>query len=281
MLENLDRFFRRAKEQKSPLKLFDDAQLESMLGRIEGASPDERHLLQVTFYEKLLKCDLLLPVPTGTDTRRGIPILALENSHGERGMPVFTSEKTVLLWADDGIDYVALPFSALCRYAVEAGVDFMVINVSGPYGCEISSYDFHYLADGMLPPPPAELCEQHGKSPGEVVIPKNTPMRLGHCDGLAPGLMERLNHVFSTHAALISRVYLFNIAFNEGPLQPALGIRIAEDTDAHWETNVWPDLQAVLHEMLERRSVINVFLLNQAGSLEHHVRELTAPIFER
>ena len=87
-------------------------------------------------------------------------------------------------------------------------------------------------------------------------------------------------HTFSRHPNLIRRFYLFNIAFNEGPLQPALGIRVTDGAEDIWERELWPDVQAVLHEMLERRAVLTVFLLNQSGSMENHVCELTEPIFE-
>jgi hypothetical protein len=34
-----------------------------------------------------------------------------------------------------------------------------------------------------------------------------------------------------------------------------------------------------MQEMLERRTVVNVFLLNQAGSMETHVSEFTEPLY--
>ena len=105
-------------------------------------------------------------------------------------------------------------------------------------------------------------------------------MRLGVSQGLSQELTDRLHHTFLHHRNLIERVYLFDISFNSGPLQPALGIRMPDAVLSMWEDALWPNLEAVLHEMLERRSVLNVFLLNQAGSLEKHVKDFTLPIYE-
>jgi hypothetical protein len=286
MLNRFDRFFNRGNRRPQDFfaregepNLLSDACLRDMLGPLHDLPPEEAYPLQIGFYDKLLGCDLLLPVPMGANYAKGLPILTLENPQGERGLPIFTSEHTFSLWSDELTDYVALPFATLCGYAMEANADFLVVNVAGPYGCEISFHDFSYLAEGLLPAPPPDQLGTDNRKPGEVCIQKDTPMRLGQCAGLSEGLMGRLQHVFRMHQDLISAVYLFDIAFNEGPLQPALGVRMPDGLDSQWDVELWPTMQAVLHEMLEKRTVINVFLLNQAGSMENHVKELTAPIY--
>lgn len=276
MLENFGNLFNRQPQSQSGQNLFGDDRLEESLGGLTDAAYDERYPLQVAFYEKLLQCELLLPVPSGTNLKKGLPILALENNQGEKGMPLFTSEKTLNLWVDESKDYVTMPFGTLCAYALEAKLDYVVINVAGPYGCEISFHDFSYLAEGLLPPPRDEF----GRDPGEILIGKNTPVRLATSRGLSNMLMDRLYSLFAHHATQIEKVYLFDVAFNEGPMQPALGIRMADGHEEEWEMALWPDMQAVLHEMLERREVVNVFLLNQSGGMENHVQELTIPIYE-
>jgi len=283
MLKNFGHFFNRNQSDKEffrnleELNLPDEAYLMESVSRLEQASQRERYPAQVGLYEKLLQCDLLLPVPVGADLHRGIPVIALENSQGEKGLPVFTTERNLLLWADETANFIGVPFTTLCGFAVETGVDYLIINVAGPCGCEISLHDFSYLAEGLLPPP---ISDQDGRKAGEVVIEKNTPMRLAKCSGLSPSLMDRLHHIFHTHDRLIDSVYLFDVGFNEGPLQPALGIRMPDGTEEEWEMQLWPTMQAVLCEMLERREVVNVFLLNQAASMEFHVQELTPPIYK-
>lgn len=248
------------------------------LNVLQQAELDEHYPLQTTFYETLLRHDLLLPIPPNTNLSSGLPILALENNHGEQGMPVFSSEDTLALWDNENsADYIGLPFAMLCRYALEARVDYIILNVGGPVGCEISSHDFSYLAEGMLPPPVSNLF---GQTAGEITIEKNTPMRLSVSQGLSSGVMDRLKTLFNHHHHLIDKVYMFDVAFNQGPLQPALGIRMPQGLEDQWEVELWPTVQAVLHEMLERREMVNVFLLNQTGSMEQHVSELTTPIFE-
>jgi hypothetical protein len=281
MLNNFGRFFERSDEaepdftRKESLNLFGDERLEAMLGRLQEAPPAEQYPLQVVFYEKLMACDLLLPVPEGTNLSQGLPIIALENGDQEKGMPLFTSEATLSLWLEEEADYVALSFSALCGYAMEANLDYIVVNVAGPYGCEISFHDFSYLAEGLLPPPRNE----QGRSTGEVVVEKNTPMRLSAGQGLSGGVMERLLYLFQTNQEMINKVYQFDVAFNDGPMQPAIAVRVPDGCEERWEMELWPTVQAVLHEMLERREIVNVFLLNHAGSMERHVEQVVEPIF--
>lgn len=288
MLNRFESFFNRYARRVEPLlgrkgepTLLDDDLLEELLAPLQELPLQESYPLQVGFYDKLLAYDLLLPIPVGSTLSkgRGVPIVTLENMKGERGLPIFTSEKMLSLWADESTNYAAFSFATLCGYAMEANVDYVIINVSGTYGCEISFHDFSYLAEGLLPPPPPEQSGYSERKPGEVLIQKDTPMRLGKSSGLPDGMMDRLRHVFHSHPSLISRVYLFEVGFNEGPLQPALGVRMPDGTESAWEAEIWPTMQAVLYEMLEKRTVINVFLLNQSGMMETHVKEITAPIY--
>jgi hypothetical protein len=287
MFHSFDRFFERQPNQlgkhihSSDLNLMMDGHLEDWVGQIEAAPMAEQYPLQIRFYQQLMDCHLLLPVPANAKKHKGFPLMVLQNGQREKAVPVFTNEENLGLWTSEPTDYVALPLMELCRYAMEAKVDYLVLNVAGPFGCEIAFHDFSYLAEGLLPPPSTEQSHYCGQKPGEVVIEKNTPMRLGLCDGLSPGLMDRLQHVFQHHQELISRVYLFDVAFNEGPLQPALGVRMPEGAEDRWEVDLWPTMQAVLYEMLERREVVNVFLLNQAGSMEQYVQQMTIPIYDR
>jgi hypothetical protein len=260
-------------------KLMTDAVLEEMVGQLTALPLEACYPLQIAFYEKLLTCDLLLPVPAGTRVEQGLPIVMLENARGDKGLPLFTTEQNLGLWVEESTDYVILPFPQICCYAMEAQLDYIVINATGPYGCEIPFNDLSYLAEGLLPPPSLLQAVGTPQKPGEVVIEKNTPMRLRKCAGLPESLLDRLSNVFEHHRHLISRVYIFDVAFNDGPMQPALGIRMPDDSEIQWEQELWPTLQAVMQEMLERRTIVNVFLLNQAGSMEHHVSELIEPLY--
>jgi hypothetical protein len=266
-------------------QLLGDEVLETLLNRLEKTAPDHCYPLQLSFYEKLLKCDLLLPVPVGTQLDDGLPLLTLENARGEIGLPVFTNEANLAQWGDEPTEYVILPFSKLCGYAIEAQVDFVIVNVSGPHGCEIALRDFSYLAESLLPPP--MVVSSTGKinpSTLPVDVKAGTPTRLGLPKPLPEELLGQLKHVFSSHTALIDRVYQFEIAFNEGPLQPALGMLLQPEgpaqSNADWEKSLLPNVQAVLFEMLEPRMVMNVFLLNETPSLEKQIRKLCAPLYK-
>jgi hypothetical protein len=288
MRDHFDRFFsgktpriRRVPGSQLSGKLLEDQVLEVLLNRLDELSSDSCYPLQLSFYEKLLHCDLLLPVPVGTNLQQGLPIITLENARGEMGLPIFTNENTLGLWDEEPTEYIILSFPKLCGYALEAQVDFMILNVAGPNGCEIAMRDFSYLAEGLLPPPVSvkEPSKPSGRSL-PVEINAGTPTCIGPAQNLPESLMGRLNHVFSMHHDAIERVYQFEIAFNQGPLQPAIGVLLHPQVDeACWEENLWPTVRAVLQEMLERRTMVNIFLLNHVPSLEKQVRAQCPPVF--
>ena len=265
-----------------------DTVLETLLNSLEHASSETGYGLQLSFYEKLLTCDLLLPVPVGTQLSDGLPLMTLENPRGEVGLPLFTNETNLAEWEDEPTEYVILSFPRLCGYAIEAQVDFIIINVAGPHGCEIAMRDFSYLAESLLPPPvllppadPSKLSATPDPQPSSlpVQIKAGTPARLALGKSLPDELMGQLGHLFSTHQALIDRVYQFEIAFNEGPLQPALGVMLKPEMQLDWETRLLPNVKAVLCEMMEPRTVMNVFQLNQVPSLAKQVYTLCEPLF--
>jgi hypothetical protein len=276
-LENIPGF----ESSKTPADLMDNNQLQTLVQQIERLPQNACYPLQTHFYGQLIKCDLLLPVPSGVDLKQGLPLMGLENRAGQKGLPLFTTVPNLYLWIDEPTDYIILPFTTLCGFALEAKLDYIILNISGPYGCEISFHDFSYMAEGLLPPPGSrQITRDEDPKPGEIIIAKQTPMRIGICNNFPKDLFERLQQVFRHHQHLIQDVYLFNVAFHQGPLQPALGIRMPEGLEESWEAELWPNLQAMLYEMLEKHDIVNVFLLNQAGSMEQHLKTLTQPVYQ-
>jgi|GEM_PF-2665468 len=262
--------------------LLEDEVFTNLLDELELTSCDSSYPLQINFYKALLACDLLLPVPVGTQLHEGLPLFTLENSKGEVGLPIFTNEVNLAEWDDEPMEYMILPFSKLCGYALEARVDFIIVNVAGPCGCEISLRDFSYLAEGLIPPPLVVRANAEFERSSDVLpvkVSAGTPARLGTAKKLPEDLMQRVIHVLSLHGAVIMQAFQFEIAFNEGPLQPAIGILIGPDDQEEWANDIWPNLQAVLSEMLDRHTIVNVFLLNEVPSLAAQVRSLCKPVF--
>jgi hypothetical protein len=302
MLEKFGRFFM---SKARPLRvspeasgnLPDDQELQALIALIEELPFEARYGEQNRFYEYLLGCHLLLPVAPGTNLSEGLAVFALENGHGEKALPVFSSEAALKSWCLPGsslsslekpgsetrawepTEYLALPFDTLCTYALEASVDYIVMNAAGPFGCEISFHDFSYLAEGLLPAPCSTQEGKTARKAGEILVEKATPMRLSVCERMPERLISRLMQLFQNYQSLVSRVYLFDVGFNEGPLQPAVGVQVADGCESEWEERLWPNMQAVLCEMLERKEVVNVFLLNQAEGMEQHVRQVTEPVY--
>jgi hypothetical protein len=278
---------------ESDADLPDDTELQALIAIIEELPFEARYGEQNKFYEYLLGCHLLLPVAPGTDLSQGLSVLALENGHGEKALPIFSSESALKTWCFpdklsdlteerswEPSEYLALPFDTLCTYALEAGVDYIVMNAAGPFGCEISFHDFSYLAERLLPAPASSQETKSPRKAGEMLVEKATPMRLAVSQRMSESLISRLMQLFQNYQNLVSRAYLFDIGFNEGPLQPAVGVQVAEGCETEWEEQIWPTMQAVLCEMLERKEVVNVFLLNQAEGMEQHVRQVAEPIYE-
>lgn len=275
---------------ESTHRLPDDLELQALISLIEELPFEARYMEQSRFYEYLLGCHLLLPVAPGTDLNEGLAVLALENGRGEKALPIFSSEAALRSWCfpEKGsgeekswqpIEYLDLPFDILCTYALEARVDYIVMNAAGPFGCEISFHDFSYLAQGLLPAPDTSQEQGATRKAGEMLVEKATPMRLAVCERMSESLASRLLPLFHNYHDVVSRAYLFDIGFNEGPLQPAVGIQVFDGREKEWEKHLWPDMQAVLCEMLERKEVVNVFLLNQADGMEQHVQKITQPVY--
>ncbi len=136
--------------------LSDERLLTLFENAVSVESEDVDATWQMAFYETLLGYDLLLPVPVTNGSTalalQRLAVLTLENGAGERGLPVFTSVTAFSHWNDTSLAYRILPFATLCTYAMDAGVDALVVNVSGPFGCEINASHFRYLAQGLLPP---------------------------------------------------------------------------------------------------------------------------------
>ncbi len=280
MLEHLGRFFRNPFAAQSGQRQgyrLDGAQLEGMLRRIGDTPEDQRHPLQMAFYEKLLKSMVLLPVPAGTDVSSGVPLMALENAQGELGVPVFTSENTLSQWMGhtpefDG-EYVGIPFPVLCGHVLKARLDFVILNVAGPYGGEIGQAEFSYLAEGLLPPP--------NRKPGELKIEPGADMRISATNSLSEFVSDRLRDVFRHNEPLIDHAYVFEVAFGPESLKPAIAIRMPEGAEHEWEVSLWPNIQAVLQEMLDVSEYANVFLLNVSGDLEATLRGMMHPFYTR
>lgn len=270
----------------------EDVPIDAVLAQLANTTSDQTYPLQMLLYEQLLNASLLLPVPNNVDLQIGLPITLVENPLGERAIPVFTNEKHLTNWDRNEQQYVPLSLDILAIYAMEAKVDYLIINLAGDNPFEIPFHDFCYLAESLLPPPLMgiapkitydpmacfDLAQQNSYKKSETVIPANTFVRLEACPDLPDGLMEQVTHVLLSHCALISRAYLFQISLNDAPPQPALGIYLLEAQKHRWVETLLPTLQAILSEMLEPHHVFNLFLLNEAGNLEAEIQKRIQPL---
>src|SRR5262249_38115802 len=123
-------------------------------------------------------------------------------------------------------------------------------------------------------PPPRE-----DKS-GEITIEKDTEVRLAPVGELSPVLLERLTAVFRHRTDLVDRVYAFQVGFSKGPLKTGFGVLMKSGKENQWESELWPNVQAILQEVLGAKEYVNIFLLNALPELENTVREVSEPFYK-
>lgn len=251
---------------------FNGARLESLLRDIYLDGRDNAGINKQMFYQLLIDSAVLLPLPAGYNLDDGIPIISMEGPDGETAIPVFSSEESMSYWVTKPTEYVGVPFTAICTSAIEANMDYIVINASNEFMLEIPHCDFTYLADRLIPPSEAQRS-------GEISIEKNTELYLAPSGELSPMVQERLSAVFNQRTHLVDRVYTFNVAFSDGPMKTALGIGLHQGQEGLWDAELWPDVQATLQEVLGSKEYMNVFLLNECGDLEGSLQELTDPFY--
>ncbi|MBX2861722.1 MAG: enhanced serine sensitivity protein SseB [Vampirovibrio sp.] len=201
-------------------------------------------------------------------------LLTLINNSGQAGIPVFTSLKSWELWADPNAGYVILPFRFLCQQAVKKGVDSLLINIAGPVGCEIKTYEMTYLADGMIPK--GHMDRHHG-----FEIEEDTEIQISKLDEPLPDtLQERLTGLFHQHQALVETAYAFHVSIAEGPYHLALGIRMPDHQAEQWETHLLPNAMAVAQEVMGAREYLDIFFLNQSGDIDQVLKDHIEPFFK-
>ncbi|MGE0201351.1 MAG: SseB family protein [Candidatus Melainabacteria bacterium] len=240
----------------------------------------DRYRMSLLLFDQLVQSHVLLPIPQEAIDqqlpREEIPLWVLKNKRDELIVPVFTSERTLQRWKQGGTPYTVYPFRQLCTYVVQHGLDSVMLNLAGPCGMEIRHYELTYLAEGLIPP--AEEERSH-----EITISKNTEIHLAELpvNPAEPSLLfERLSGVFRQRHEIVEEVYAFQVAFSDGPMKTALGIKMPHGAVANWESDLWPDVLAVLQEVLGNKEYVNVFLLNETRELEETLEGLTQPFYK-
>jgi SseB protein N-terminal domain len=266
---------------------------------------------RMRLYHGLLAHDFLLPIPmeATVSLEKNLTLLMMENDAGERGLPIFSHRDALALWAKQEVGFIVLPFSMLCNYALEAGADCIVLNVNGPFGREITRNDLTYLANSLIPPPAEKQYQSYSSHEitsqeaffdsafaTTAAIAGNTfqegantspycetdgPLPLSGEPDLPNHLKDCLYHLFSAHPDIIQRVYLLNMAFSSGQCQTTLAIRFARRATDTWRQELFPNLRAVLTEMLETEERVVLFPLAETDQkLEEQIQRLTPAFYE-
>ncbi len=259
----------------------DGAELDRLMLAVaahQQANPEEIcYEVMVPLYIALVDAMILVPTSGPIDeieaeNSRVFRLATLKNPHGDRGIPVFTTEDALERWVDEPTEYVGLPFRILCEKVLESGMNFMVINPSGPARGELCLYELSYLAKGMIPPRSDRQTEPvyyHSSAEIVVSIPDDPPPQM---------LIERVTGCFRQNP-MVESAYVFQVSMAEGPPHLAMGVRVFEGEEQRWETDLLPNTIAIFHEVLDQDEFIDFFLLNDSDELEASLREVTEPFF--
>ncbi len=249
---------------------FLEKQMRSLASTLLTNTKSER----IEILKRLQHSHVLLPLPKGTSVSKdkGIPMWVLENDKGNEGVPVFTSELMLSKWVNETTNYIEISFKDLCTSAVQAELDFILLNLNDQSGMEVFFHEFTYMAEGILPP-------DNAKSVGELRLEKDTTLQLNTQYGLPMMLDERLSALLRGNKDVVECAYAFEVSFGEGPLRPALGIHLYDSCESDWEQTVWPNILVTLQETMGDKEYINIFVLNHAPDLANKLKSVDTPFF--
>jgi len=223
----LDRF-RRPKE---PAPDPGSKLLELMHGLSESDTPQKR----TVFYRELLASSLRIAVPAAT-TWQGLPegesvasketpirFIANPGPDGKPGMLVFTGDDAVLAWREAGCETIELEVPELSRLALQAGMEYLIINVSGPSGGLLGPNELAALAKGQVPRP-SPLGEKESLPPDEHIQLSRPPA--------APSTaMNAALRAEAAHRKQILSAYLVEGSFAGAPPRLLLAMELEHGTD--------------------------------------------------
>lgn len=259
----------------------------------EGADDETLYQSKIPLYRLLMQSVVYLPGEPGLapaqpsaympDHSIDQPIgLVTLNSHaGDAGLPLFTRPQLVYQWSMGQLHPIQVPFRWLCSQAVQAGVDFLLINPGGSFNnpeqsptfFEVSAFDFCYLAEGILPP-------RYGEHENGITLREEAEIALGLPDGpVSPMLMERLTGLFTQNMRLVEAAYAFEVSIDQGPPHLGIGIRMPDGAEDCWETELLPNTLAISQEVLGDKEYIDFFFLNEVADMEHTLESMTQPFF--
>ncbi len=249
---------------------FLEKQMHSLASSLLTNTKSER----IEILKRLQTSHVLLPLPKGTTVSmdKGIPMWVLENDKGNEGVPVFTSELMLSKWVNETTNYIEISFKDLCTSAVQAELDFILLNLNDKTGMEVYFHEFTYMAEGILPP-------ANAKSVGELHLEKDTTLHLNTKYRLPMMLDERLSALLRGNIEVVQHAFAFEVSFGEGPLRPALGIHIHDACETAWEETVWPNILVTLQETMGDKEYINIFVLNHAPDLASKLNSVATPFF--
>lgn len=169
---------------------------------------------------------------------------------------------------------LSMKFTQLCTQALYLNLDFILLNPVEENTLLISLYEIYHLAEGLIPPSKDEAVK-------EIVLEKDTEIYLGvPVKPPSPMLVERLYGLFKQKASIVSKAYLFQIAIAQGPPHLAVGIHMVPEKASSWELTLLPDTMAVIHEVLDERDCVDLFLLNHDEGMESLIRSFSEPFFQ-
>jgi hypothetical protein len=156
---------------------------------MHGLSQSDTPKGRTVFYRELLASSLRIAAPAAT-AWQGLPegesiavkdtpirFIAHPGPDGKPGMLVFTGRDAVLAWRDVGCETIELEVPELCRLALQARMEYLIINVCGPSGGLLGPNELAALAKAQVPgrTPPAPPVGEKESLPSDEHIELSRP----------------------------------------------------------------------------------------------------------
>lgn len=253
--------------------------LDAMYELAEDDNPQSRE----RFYDSFINSMLLVPAKTVTahsqDLRwqldasgSTVEILLLEDEDGYVLMPVFTDEDALLMWAEDGSTYTAIPTEALCKMFMRHVGDAMLLNPAGPVSGTVTRREIEILSSGMQP------RINHQRTVTDAQVRDDDEVLVRAARYVSPALMEGLADALTDHPEFTDCL-LFEVMSPGQDIKLVAGIRfdpVIPQDQQHCMLEAFLDsVEGIVHNV---RTV--EFLIIDDDGLQS-LRAITDPFYSR
>lgn len=217
-------------------------------------------------YRALLPGPVLVPTaPRGGEPPGMPPLLAVQLPRGGPALLGFTSVEALREWSGRIRSFTVMSGAELSHQARAARAVGVVIDAGSAHEMQLEPFELDQLADGLTPLPPGEV---HGQL-------THATRRIRPSTARWPESAEEAVRAAAGRDG-VEQAYLFDIAYNDGEPQPAVGVRFGAAASPGTVDAVMTELAGRLQERLPADVRVDLVVLDD--SLHEAVRDLVAPL---